>query len=252
MPTPFTHLLAASTLLDSADMPPATREVLVAEWPAFLLGNIAPDVQTISGQTREATHFFPVPLNGAPLAHQVMFELYPELTRPQRLPAAQTAFLAGYLAHLAFDQLWITEIFAPVFGPEQTWATFRERLYLHNALRAYLDAADLAQLPAPLGSALHLAGPERWLPFVKDDDLARWRDRVADQLVPGAASHTVTVFAERMRVDPRALAALVNSPAEMDQRIFVHVSQAQVEQYRQLALTASAQLIRDYWGGKFS
>lgn len=250
MPTPFTHLLAAPALLDMADLPPAARSVLAAEWPAFLLGNIAPDVQTLSGQTREATHFFPVPLKGAPPAHRVMFGRYPELTRPQQLPTAQAAFLAGYLAHLAFDQLWITEIFAPVFGPEQTWATFRERLYLHNALRAFMDAADVAQLAAPTGPALHTARPERWLPFVRDDDLARWRDRVADQLRPGALSHTVTVFAERMNADPQALAALVNSPTDMDQRVFVHVSREQLEHYRALALAESVHLIRAYWEEK--
>lgn len=251
MPTPFTHLLAAPVLLDSPGLPPAAQKSLAADWPAFLLGSIAPDVQTLSGQTREATHFFPVPLNGAPPAHRVMFERFPGLTQPQRLPVAQAAFLAGYLAHLAFDQLWITEIFAPVFGPEQNWASFRERLYLHNALRAWVDAVDLAQLPAPLGPALHTARPEEWLPFVKDTDLARWRDQVADQLRPGAVSHTITVFAERMNADPQTLAALVNSPTEMDQRIFAKVSRARVEHYRALALAESARLIRDYWEGSF-
>ena len=250
MPTPFTHLLAAPALLDFDEVPSAARSVMAANWPAFLLGNIAPDVQTISGQTREATHFFPVPLNGAPPAHRVMFEHYPELTRPQRLPAAQAAFLMGYLAHLSFDQLWIAELFAPVFGPEQTWANFKERLYLHNALRAYMDAIDLAQLPAPIGPALHTAYPERWLSFVKDADLARWRDQVADQLLPGAVSHTVVVFAERMQTDPKALAALVNSPTEMDQKIFSRVSRERLEHYRALALTESARLIGEYWEGK--
>lgn len=251
MPTPFTHLLAAPALLDLSDVPPAVRAGLAEDWPAFLLGNIAPDVQTISGQTREATHFFPVPLNGAPPAHQVMLACYPTLAHPQRLPGAQAAFLAGYLAHLAFDQLWLTEIFAPVFGPEQSWATFRERLYLHNALRAFVDAVDVAQLTTATGPALQAAHPERWLPFVQDTDLARWRDRVADQLRPGAVSHTVTVFAERMNADPRALAALVNSPTEMNRRVFVHVSREQLERYYTLALSESALLIRDYWEGKF-
>lgn len=252
MPTPFTHLQAASALLAATDLPPAARAVFAAEWPAFLLGNIAPDVQTISGQTREATHFFPVPLLAAPRAHQVMFERYPGLARPHHLPRrpAQAAFLAGYLAHLTFDQLWITEIFAPVFGPEQAWATFRERLYLHNALRAFMDAADLAQLPASLGPALHTAQPADWLPFVRDADLARWRDLVADQLLPGAASHTVTVFAERMRADPLALAALVGSPDEMDRRIFAHVSRERVAQYRALALAESVRLMTAYWEEK--
>jgi hypothetical protein len=248
MPTPFTHLLAAPALLDAA---PAARETLAAEWPAFLLGNIAPDVQTVSGQTREATHFFPVPIGDAPPAHAVLFARHPALARAQALPAAQAAFIAGYLAHLAFDQLWITEVFAPVFGPEQTWATFHERLYLHNALRAYVDAVDLAQLPAPTGAALRTARPAAWLPFVADEHLALWRDHVAGQLAPGAASRTVEVFAERLNADPRAFAALVASPAEMEAHVFARVSRERLEDYRAWALAESARLIRDYWEENF-
>ena len=152
MPTPFTHLVIARELLADPGLGPAARQALAAEWPAFLFGNIAPDAQTVSGQSREATHFFPVPLGGAPPAHERLFARHPDLARPDALPPAQAAFLAGYLAHLALDQLWVAEIFAPVFGERQTWGTFPERLYLHNALRAYWDAQDLGRLPAVTAS----------------------------------------------------------------------------------------------------
>ena len=66
MPTPFNHLHIAYDLV--AQLPAALRAPLTAEWPAFLLGNIAPDVQTLTGELREATHFFPVPLGAAPPA----------------------------------------------------------------------------------------------------------------------------------------------------------------------------------------
>lgn len=247
MPTPFNHLLAACEMEAVADWPPALRETLRAEWPAFLLGNIAPDVQTLSGQPREATHFFRVPLDSDTPAHEVMFTAHPALARARALPTAQLAFLAGYLAHLQFDQLWIAEIFAPVFGPTAAWGDFRKRLYLHNALRAHWDAHDLGQLPAALGAQLHSARPARWLPFVRDEHLAAWRDTVGNQLVPGGATRTVEVFAERMRVDPQAFAALVNSPEAMRAKVFNRVSPQQLFAYRTRALLESAQLIRAFW-----
>jgi hypothetical protein len=247
MPTPFNHLRAARDLWPglSADL----RRALEREWPAFLLGNIAPDVQTVSGQTREATHFFTVPLNRRPPAWQVMLTQHPTLADPRRLPVAQAAFLLGYLAHLEYDVLWVRDVFEPVFGPERTWGTFAERIYLHNALRAFWDAADLAALPAGVGRELGGAVPRGWLPFVRDADLAHWRDEVAVQLHPGVAARTAAVFAERMGVAVEPFARLVASPEAMRQRVFAHYSVDQLNGYRTNALAQSVHRLGAYWAG---
>lgn len=250
MPTPFNHLRIAADLLAAPGLPPELRALLEAERPAFLLGNIAPDVQTLTGQPREATHFFPVPLNSAPPALSRLFALHPTLAAPHQLPAAQVAFLSGYWAHLEFDQQWVHAIFEPVFGPEQKWDSFAERLYLHNALRSYWDFGDLAALPAETASALSAARPAAWLPFVADGDLVRWRDVIADQLHTGTgAEGTLRVFAERMRVDAAGFGALVHSPAAMAERVFSHIAWEEVEHYRAHALAASINVLIDYWAG---
>src|SRR5882672_1297239 len=132
MPTPFTHLLAGAELLEAPGLPADARDALQTEYPAFLFGNTAPDVQTISGQPREATHFFSVPLDGAPPAGPQMLARYPALAVRSAMPPAQAAFVAGYLAHLVFDQLWVRDLFEPFFGEMPAWGTFRERLFLHN------------------------------------------------------------------------------------------------------------------------
>jgi hypothetical protein len=247
MPTPFNHLVLAQQMLAAPDLSSGTREILTTELPAFLFGNIAPDAQTVSGQAREATHFFPVPLGDALPAHETLFARHPGLARANHLPAAQAAFLAGYLAHLELDQLWIKDIFDPVFGPRQTWGNFRERLYLHNILRAHWDAQDLQWLPTTTGNGLRAARPQRWLPFVSDDSLRRWRDLVADQLAPGAAARTVEVFAERLGADPHAFAALVNSPADMERRVFARISPARLEQFCADGLARSLARIHAYF-----
>lgn len=246
MPTPFTHLVLAREIVEAQHLPPGVRAALMAEWPAFLFGNIAPDAQTVSGQTREATHFFPVPLGNAPPAPQCLFARHPHLARATRLPRAQAAFLAGYLAHLALDELWVREIFDPVFGLEAKWGTFDERLYLHNALRAYWDAEDLRRLPASALTSLRAAAPARWLPFLADEALRGWRDQVADQLASGVA-RTVEVFALRMRADPHAFAALVAAPEAMQARVFVRVSLERLAHYRAAGLARCVQCIQAYW-----
>jgi len=248
MPTPFTHLATVAEILTHPALPPDAGAGLAAALPAFLLGNIAPDVQTLSGQTREATHFFPVPLEAGPPAATRLLAQHPPLARPQGLPPAQAAFLAGYLAHLVLDERWVAEIFEPVFGPDRPWGSFAERLYLHNVLRAHWDAADLARLPPGLAGHLGAAQPEGWLPFVHDQHLRAWRDLVAGQLGPGAA-RTVEVFAERMNADPRVLAGLLASPDEMQRRLFVHLAPGALERYREDAVAAAAQMVAAYWRG---
>jgi hypothetical protein len=175
-----------------------------------------------------------------------MLARYPALAHPAALPPQRAAFMAGYLAHLVFDQLWVADIFDPVFGEQQTWANFRERLYLHNALRAVWDAQDLARLPPATAGRLKAAEPDAWLPFVDDHHLFAWRDLIADQLGPGAG-RTVEVFAQRMRVDAAAFAALVGSPSELQQRVFAHVPLEALDRYRAKALARGVQVIRAYW-----
>ena len=246
MPTPFTHLAAAAEILAAPELPSEARSALQADWPAFLFGNTAPDVQTISGQPREATHFFSVPLRGAPAAGRQMLAQYPALAMRVALPPAQGAFIAGYLAHLVFDQLWVRDLFEPCFGEAPEWGTFRERLYLHNVLRAHVDAADLARLAPVVGAQLSAAAPAGWLPYVDSHHLLAWRDLIADQLTSGAG-RTVEVFAQRNRVDPREFAALLASPEQMAARVFSHLPPGALAAYRAQALAASVRTISDYW-----
>jgi hypothetical protein len=249
MPTPFTHLAAAEEILARPELAPDVKADLQAELPAFLFGNTAPDVQTISGQPREATHFFRVPMQAGPRAELHMLSSHPILADRSALPAAQAAFLAGYLAHLVFDQLWIRDIFEPFFGEEPAWGSFRERLYLHNVLRADVDAQDLERLGPAVPHALQAAEPNGWLPFVDDHHLHAWRDIIADQLSSGAG-RTVEVFAQRARIDPREFAALLASPQQMQQRVFSHLPSGLLAQYRAQSVAESTRMISAYWQGQ--
>jgi len=246
VPTPFTHLRFALSLLADG-LPPDVEALLRAEQPAFLLGNIAPDVQAVSGQTREATHFFAIPRQDALPAHQHLFERHPTLAQPRRMPPAQAAALSGYLVHLLLDELWIQDIFEPVFGAYQSWGTLPERLYLHNVLRSYLDAHDRNGLPHATALSLQAAQPRRWLPFVGDDHLVQWRELIAGQLTPGQPARTVEVFAERMGADPQALAALLASPEQMQRLIWARLPTGKLDAYYQDGQAQAARLVAGYW-----
>lgn len=252
MPTPFYHLSIAQDLLRHPALAPAARRFLRQNRPAFLLGNTAPDVQTISGQDRQSTHFFDLPLRpGDSAPWERMLSDYPQLalrgtasgSQNNALPPAQAAFIAGYLCHLQADWLWIQDIFVPVFGPTQRWETLRHRLYLHNVLRAYLDRQILPELPAGMNRDLARAAPQGWLPFVADPYLLQWRDFLAGQLGPGAGARTVEVFAARQGIAPEEFYRLLDSEELMDREVFTRLPRPQLEAYRQRLLEENLELL---------
>ena len=246
MPTPFYHLALAEELLEDASLPAPVRRLLRSEVPAFLLGNTAPDVQTLSGQPREATHFFEVPMRVRRSAQARMFAAWPELAHASGLAPDRRAFLAGYLCHLFLDQLWIRDLFEPVFGPEARWESFPERLYLHNVLRVYLDRELPARLPPGISGTLRQAQPAAWLPFVTDGHLQTWRDFLAGQLEPGAHNRTVEVFAARLGRDPNDFDALLSSSVDLDRRVFARVSRDDLARFRAQGLAGCRRLITEY------
>lgn len=248
MPTPVQHLLVAQRVLADAALPNAIRDRLLAQRGAFLFGNTAPDVQTMSGQRREATHFFVIPWTRVPAPHKAMFELYPYLGFPHHLPAAQSAFIAGYICHLWLDVLWVRDIYLDHFGPNARWgANLRERHVYHNILRAWCDRHDQDQLTGAIGSALAAARPFDWLPFTADRYLIQWRDNLAGQFRPGASIRTVEVFAERGGVPPEKFHQVLNSPAEMEQRIFAHASREKIEKFYRDGCEQMAELIVEHF-----
>ena len=248
MPTPVQHLILAQRLLDDAALPAAIRDRLRAQRGAFLFGNTAPDVQTVSGQLREATHFFVIPWTSEPRPHKALFELHPYLGFPKNLPSDQAAFIAGYICHLWLDVVWVRDIYLPGFGPDAHWgANLHERHVYHNILRAWCDRHDQGRLNGAIGTVLSLINPINWLPFTADRYLVQWRDVLAPQFQPGANIRTVEVFAGRGGVPPEKFHQVLDSPVEMDRHIFAHASPEKIEKFYRDGYAQMAELIAAYW-----
>ncbi|MER3513972.1 MAG: hypothetical protein C4310_05910 [Chloroflexota bacterium] len=240
------HLTVAQKILAEPGLDAELRELLTRQAGPFYFGNTAPDVQVVSGQPREATHFSALPPTDPRPSYEVMFAAYPALARPEAMPEARAAFLAGYIAHLLLDDLWMQRIFYPYFGRNATWGQdLRERLVLHNILRTHLDFEDLPALNNGTGRLLQSARPYRWLPFTEDRYLVLWRDEIAAQLAPGAPVRTVEVFARRMGIPTEEFAALL-APEVIAERIFSRLAPEQLAAFRQEGLERSIALIGEY------
>jgi hypothetical protein len=247
VPTPFYHLSLAEELLNHPALPEKMSQFLHAYRCVYLFGNTAPDVQVVSGQPRQETHFFDLPIPaGASLPWEMLLSAHPHLAEAEELPKSQVAFLAGYLCHLLADWLWVKDIFTPIFGPRSTWGTFHQRLYYHNVLRAYLDLHILPKLSPGMDTCLSRVEPDGWLPFVQDCHLAEWRDLLFPQLHSGAATQTVEVFSSRQGISAPEYYALLESENRMQKEIFEHLPQRLVQSYRQRVLNDSIQLLSDY------
>ncbi len=247
MPTPFYHLSVAKELLEHPQLPAEVGALINRERSAFLFGNTAPDVQTVSNQARQETHFFEVPLrkNAAP-PWALLVRRHAGLSHPGKMPPSQAAFIAGYLCHLQADWLWVRDIFLPVFGKRAGWETFSRRLYLHNVLRSYLDQEILPNLTNGTAASITHAYPFNWLPFVADTYLYHWRDYLAEQLRPGARVQTVEVFAARQGISPDEYYHLLGSGERMNDEVFSRLPDELLNYYRKSLIEENLRLMRAY------
>jgi hypothetical protein len=238
----------ADDILNSLD--PALRAQLADETlqGAFLFGHVAPDARQVSRQPRGTTHFIRVPPTNHRPSHLRLLDAHPALAQAAALPAPQAAFMSGYLAHLLFDELWMREIYLPLFGPDQNWDDRHERILLHNALRTWLDRRDWPHLRADLGHMLRQAQPASWLAFISDDVLCRWRDLVAAQLTSDGAIRTAEFFAGYSRVSLEDFLTLLE-PDVMQARVFARVSLAALDEFQARATAHCRELIINYLTG---
>ena len=253
MPTPFYHLSIADQILKHPAFDPALISLIQKQMGAFYLGNTAPDVQVISGQKRSATHFFEVPIpDDAQEPWGKMLSDYPDLRASADLGAAQAVFIAGYLCHLQADWIWVSEIFEPVFGPNQKWGSFSGRLYWHNILRAYLDVEVLSDLPVDKILEIRSVDSQDWLALIRDRDLETWWVFICEQLEPGNQIKTIEVFAARQGIDVQEFQAMLESEESLQENIFNHISRHKLADYRTRLIEKNISLLTRYLGPRIA
>lgn len=241
------HLQVAERILAHPILQPEIAHALVAAKPAYYLGNVAADFQTIADVPREATHFYQLPPARETVAHEHMLDENPQLANSAALSSDHAVFVAAYRAHLLLDQLWYWDVLIPYFVEASDWdADHRQRFLVHNTLLTYLDKLALDSLPQDAGDTLASAQPRRWLPFAGDGDLIRWRDLLVEQLEPGATVQTIAIYAERMRLKPATFAANLADPEWMQEQVFSKAPIQDVQAVITRGMEKSVTLISDY------
>lgn len=250
MPNTQTHLAAASHLLGAAALPMTIPWLAQPDMQAaFLLGTISPDARVVSGHTREATHFIPIPPPPGVLAQDMMLDAWPEL-RPQSVARqAQAAFVAGYLAHLIMDQTWLDIVVLPgLFIDGIDWNTRHPNWRLYSILMTWLEYQAAARLQPNITALLATATPEHWVPFLEDQHLIGWRNHVLQTIQTDGARRTSQIFARSNNLMAEELEAIVLSEERMAHEAYPVVPPEQLQQFAGETDRRTQQAVTAYLG----
>ena len=241
------HLQIAERILQDGDLDEGTLQQIEDQLPAFYLGSVAPDYQTITSIPREKTHFYNLPPGPQADACQAMLEQYPVLNHPRTSSSAHAMFVAAYCCHLMLDLRWYREILIPYFLSPGDWNDHRHRFIVHNTLLTYLDKRAFESLPQSAAQTLSEAEPDGWLPFASNKDLTEWRDFLVPQMKPGATPFTVEIYAERLSMSAEEFSENLDKEEWMEEHVFSRVALESVLSLLSSAVGDSIDQIYDYY-----
>jgi hypothetical protein len=248
MPTPFMHLHIAEQIYEAVTVNGNGRlqASLAAEWPAFYLGSVAPDVNAISAIPRASTHFYDMPPTETEMAYPTMLARYPQLADLASISPGQAICVAAYSAHLMLDLIWLREVVYPFFYLPKDLGDRQQRRLTHFILLTYLDTIALRALPQTAVTTLAAAHSSQWLPFIDDAILAAWQAMLVAQLQPDSPAKTIEIYAGRLGMSPAEFAANLQNPVWMKAQVFDKIPVDKVQQILQTAVPQSIDLISDY------
>ncbi len=161
-----------------------SNAVLDANRGAFYLGSTGPDMRILSRADRMSSHYFDLDCLEHQSSTESFFRAHGDLREPSNLNGSTAAFVAGYLTHLVIDEVWITDIYRPFFGPESALGDDARANVLDRVLQYEMDLQRRRDRPAmeEIREQLVATNPSVRVDFVEGEMLARWREVVVDMM----------------------------------------------------------------------
>jgi hypothetical protein len=172
VPAEYVHLNLATRIADGLALTSDLR-------PAFVLGNVAADVNNPLGWPRESTHFWyrhdGHNVSGAP----TLLARHPQLSARYLTPLEQ-AFVAGYLSHLISDEQeiltlppYVARLAADGIAPDRRQVRLASLIVVDRAVEAD-DPGPMRRSLAELQLAMELQLRDNLLPFVAMTAVREW------------------------------------------------------------------------------
>ena len=221
---------------------------------SYYLGSTAPDIRAMTKLPREQTHFAPLSVEEVGTGTRTMFQMHPELTKA--MSPASRAFLAGYISHLAADEIWITSVFRPHFDTSQEDSRLTDDQVEANiwdrAMQLDMDRQALPQLNGEkrVKELLACSDQDVSMPFFEEGLLTEWKDRVGRFQVWEFTWDRLKGALNRMYRDDEDVQQTVERfiegmPHSLEQ-VYEKVPEAEVTAYRERALAATMEQVRAF------
>ncbi len=248
MPPLALHMGIAKELADGL-----RHKALDADLGAYYLGSTTPDIWITTRWDRRRTHFFDLNELGDQGAVAALFDEHPELAASGHLNPSTRSFVAGYVSHLVMDEVWITEIYRPFFGPGSpcggdTRANLLDRVLQYEldrrerAKRETMDHVRHEMAASPLD--IHVA-------FIDEESLRRWRDIAVEVAGHGPDWKSFRYLAGRYLKEygigtPEDLEQFMRGVPEMLEEAVRHVGWDHVQAFLDKSRSGMLQAIKDY------
>jgi len=160
------------------------NRVIESDRGAFYLGSTGPDMHVLSRTQRISSHYFDLDCLECQDSRASFFETRGELRDVTKLDDPTAAFVAGYLTHLVIDEVWITDIYRPFFGPASSLHGDGRANVLDRILQYEMELQRRMDRPVMEEILRELAAgkPALNVAFLDPEMLARWRDIVVEMV----------------------------------------------------------------------
>ena len=158
--------------------------VINADRGSFYMGSTGPDMRILSRADRMSSHFFDLDCLEEQDARESFFATHGDLRDSAALDATTASFVAGYLTHLVIDEIWITDIYRPFFGPDSSLGGDARANVLDRVLQYDIDLQRRTNRPVmdEVRREILRTSLDVHADFIDRDILARWRDIVVDMV----------------------------------------------------------------------
>jgi len=219
----------------------------------YLGGSISPDAHLVSDISRKETHFFDLEQTGSESGAERIFSTYPDLANGGGSDTSTKAFVAGYLSHLVTDEVWIMDIYRPMFGTSSPlggdpMANVYDRLLQFEIdRRERRDEVKLGEIQ----SALSNWEPDEHVDFIPLKAIKYWREFGCASVNRKITMADFSTFANsflqpKLKVDEGQLEQFISSIHERLDWVVRYVTPERIESFRYKAIERSAAIAGEY------
>lgn len=248
MPLLYIHLSIAK---DAADI--LAHPLIGSNMGSYLGGSIAPDAHLVSDISRKDTHFFDLQQKGDVSGAEKIFQEHPDLANGGNPGDATKAFIAGYLSHLVTDEVWILDIYRPLFGDSSPLGTDSMANVYDRLLQFEIDRRERDN-KGKLEEIRHVLGswePDEHIDFIPLKAIEYWRgfgrasvDRIVT--IGDFSTFAKNFLQPKLKMDEVQLEQFLASIDDKLEWVVRYVTSDRIEAFRKKAVERSVEAAREY------